>query len=629
MKPAAPAETVQAVGPVIAAVASPANFFTGRGLALEWQQGPAEESWEIYRGRLLDVTQTRQRRTFECWNAFLLQNGSRSGEPLLSVKLDAPAGQVHVVRGVHSYVWEGYDAGGNVVLSRETTRWVRELVASFALADFSDLADLHRALADALFRAVVGTSRLPLTSLEAPLPAFVLGQLAYFAAPTAAAAQPMRSFAELIERSETGTNLEAVKLLETLLRATPIEELGPMAELLMARRRAAAPPLLAWLRGLFDEVSLSPYTDFVDKTLRFLHILSERGDLSPADHVDFCSFLLRHLSRHLTAYDLVQFHHMGANYPDALLLDAVLKTYLELAERFSHLFMKERSCRIRRRALRQGWLLRRLYEGHPVPAAPTSPGENTRVLPPQFPRVPDEQIYMPHRRPRRLYADDPLHAGPIVQEILQQSIADLEQPAELQELGTGLFIDRPFSMVRNPGEPDGTLLLSYVCFSNTVAHRRLDQLVRLGLIAGAARLEKQRDTLAVVSIRGLALTPPCGPILPGRASLADTFRAGDDFQVVRTTRRAADDFLRCYPLMDLRGHLDVSFLKNDQPVVILREDARSDRVQIHDSELRKRLELQIVPQDGKSNPALRVLRAWDDQGCDLGAIGLLVHPRLV
>src|SRR5262249_35041333 len=155
-------------------------------------------------------------------------------------------------------------------------------------------------------------------------------------------------------------------------------------------------------RALFAEVALSPYTDFVEKTLAFLQLLLERDYFSPADLVDFLSYLLRQLGRHLTAYDLVTFHHFGANYPDALLLDAVLKWYLELIEQHPTLFTSPRSAeavekppRLRRRALRQGWLLRRTYEGHPVPDAPTSPGENARAWPPPHERVPEEQITNP------------------------------------------------------------------------------------------------------------------------------------------------------------------------------------------------------------------------------------------
>src|SRR4029077_11042057 len=132
------------------------------------------------------------------------------------------------------------------------------------------------------------------------------------------------------------------------------------------------------MRTMFNEVSLSPWTDFVERALAFVRRLVEGGHLTVAAHVDFLVYGLRQLGRHLTAYDLVTFHHRGANYPDALLLDLVVKEYLRLIELSPELFALEAGDRgrLRRRALRQGWMLRRHYEGHLVPDAPTSPGEN-------------------------------------------------------------------------------------------------------------------------------------------------------------------------------------------------------------------------------------------------------------
>ncbi|HEV3078713.1 MAG TPA: hypothetical protein VGY66_03000, partial [Gemmataceae bacterium] len=66
-------------------------------------------------------------------------------------------------------------------------------------------------------------------------------------------------------------------------------------------------------------VALSPYTEFVDRALSFIN-LAMRGPDRDEDYVDFLSYLLRQTARHLTAYDLITFHHRGANYPDALLL---------------------------------------------------------------------------------------------------------------------------------------------------------------------------------------------------------------------------------------------------------------------------------------------------------------------
>src|SRR5207249_2747834 len=118
----------------------------------------------------------------------------------------------------------------------------------------------------------------------------------------------------------------------------------------------------------------------------------------------------------LTAYDLINFHHRGANYPDALLLDTVLRAYLAQIEERPELFLpckeddsqRQKRKRIRRRALRQAWLLRRTIQGLPVPDAPTSPGENSRILPPPYERVPEEQILDPAKRTKRLFEGQPL-----------------------------------------------------------------------------------------------------------------------------------------------------------------------------------------------------------------------------
>src|SRR5262249_5723310 len=159
--------------------------------------------------------------------------------------------------------------------------------------------------------------------------------------------------------------------------------------------------------------------------------------------------------------------------PDALLLDALLKATFTLARRRPELF---RSSRLRRRGLRQGWLLRRRYEGLLVPDQPTSLGENQRVLPEPFHRVPEEQILQPHLRSRKLFAGDPLQAWLTSEdrELLRQGLADLEHPADLRELGMALFLDRPLGTAKHPLEPDLTPLLSYEAFSRSLAGRRLE-----------------------------------------------------------------------------------------------------------------------------------------------------------
>src|SRR5439155_18731304 len=152
---------------VAADAIAPRHFFVGNGLELEWEHTPAETiPWEIYKGRLLDASQTREKHTFEAWNVYSIDEFGRSTEPLLSVKLDAETGQIHVVRAILCYAWEAYDAGDNVILSRETTKWVRELVCTTraSVSGYGRESDrteafrfYHLDVMRALFQAVIGS----------------------------------------------------------------------------------------------------------------------------------------------------------------------------------------------------------------------------------------------------------------------------------------------------------------------------------------------------------------------------------------------------------------------------------------------------------------------------------------
>src|SRR5262249_25333828 len=151
--------------------------------------------------------------------------------------------------------------------------------------------------------------------------------------------------------------------LEALLHAVGAEELGDAAAALRARWAGlgwGAAEWFALLGEMFNEASLSPWTDLSARVLLWLRRLEADGFADAADTVDFLGGLLRRLGRHLTAYDLVTFHHRGANYPDALLLDLALKDYLSRLEARPDLFGGDAG-RPRRRALRQAWLLRRHY----------------------------------------------------------------------------------------------------------------------------------------------------------------------------------------------------------------------------------------------------------------------------
>src|SRR5438105_7104644 len=112
---------------VIAEAVEPKHFFVKKPFVLEWKHQPSEQiTWEIHQGRLLDPAHTRLRETFESWNIYCSESGNRSAEPVLSVKLDVGSRQLHVTRAIYCYAWEGYDAGDNVFLSRETRECVRE-----------------------------------------------------------------------------------------------------------------------------------------------------------------------------------------------------------------------------------------------------------------------------------------------------------------------------------------------------------------------------------------------------------------------------------------------------------------------------------------------------------------------
>src|SRR5262249_48927771 len=191
--------------------------------------------------------------------------------------------QLHVTRAVQCYAWEAYDAGGNVILSRESRKWVRELIGTIALDHFSDADDLRDELVCLIFQAVAGSSRLPLTSVEAPLPGFSLGQLAYFyrshVSPNASPSC-LTSFRELLTEGLRPdlSWLEKAKLLETVLRTITPDQVQEGTELFVEQWQRIGHPrgeISPLCRTLFNEVALSPYTEFVGRFLDFWRMLVE------------------------------------------------------------------------------------------------------------------------------------------------------------------------------------------------------------------------------------------------------------------------------------------------------------------------------------------------------------------
>jgi hypothetical protein len=634
--------TLEGVRRLAAEAMAPRHFFVAPDLDLDWVHVPREEiSWEVFRGRLLDPAHTRERAVFEAWSVYEKTPAGRSGEPVLSLKLDEARGMLYVVRGLECYVWEGYDSGGGVILSREVRKWVRELVATIRFEQFADLDELHDEIICGLYHAVVGTSRLPLTSVEAPLPAFSFGRLFYsFRDEAPEGAGPLRTWRELLgdllqaELAPTNqpdlleryrrfymTKHERAHLLETVLHAVPFAEMRPAAdEFRIVWRSVTLARDKHWLfTHLFDGVSLSPWTDLTDKLLAFVREVYSAELMSEYDVVRSLGYILRQIGRHLTAYDLVTFHHRGANYPDALLLDAVLKEYLGWAERFPHCFLDAKGDhafeadekRLLRRALRQAYIIRRHYEGHPVPDMPTSPGENNRVLPPSHPRIPEEQILQSSRRPRKLYEDDPLPncLGPRALEALRKSVDDLTHPSELQELSVGIFLDRPLSANKAPSEPDVSPLFAAVAFSRSIAVKRIQALAREEIfLESRPLLDRCLRSLLESPPRGLPLDRVGGASRPGSVRLTDARLASPDFEFLWTTRSSLETFKSLFNIYQFGDNP-----ANVEYRLIVRNPAGAG-LQCFDSEQRLRMEIEV---DGSAGHVCRA-------GVEYPAAGLLV-----
>jgi hypothetical protein len=521
-----------------------------------------QAAWEIFRGHLLDPAHTRHTASFEAWNVFL-DDQSTALTPLISILWQTDARLIHVVRRILTHGFEAYEDSPGVILSRPAHKWVAELVGTIELEQFPP-ATLECELATYVFLAIIGTSRLPITPLESPLPAFSLGQFA-FVPNVPEADDAWNDPTDFLRNALDGnlSSIEQAKALETALRAEPLDRLPQLVRILQesSLRRSGEPDWLARLfRTVFNTAALSPYTGFADRMIGVLLHLAEADGPGAASVIDVVGYMLRQLCRHLTAFDLTLFHNFGANYPDALFLDSLLAAYLQLIERHEALFQDNgsdsaplaRRKRLRRRALRQACLARKQYEGHRVPDAPTSMGENARVLPAPLERVPEEQILQAAKRRRTLFDGAPteglLDATP--RRAFDDSLADLRHSDELCELGMAHFLDRPLGMFKAPGEVDRTPLLSYEAFSRSIAKRRLAQLKSWGWLP--SDLHEQRvAALDGWSMSGLAATQVAPVERAGVASLADMRKVATDFLLLRATRSSLDELLAHYDLREL------------------------------------------------------------------------------
>ena len=573
----------------------PGCFFLAPGCRLRVSHEPREEiPWELFAGHLLDETKTRLRRSFKSWNIYF----DDSVAPIISVRYDQPEGRIHVTRNILTHVWAPHGEQRQVIEIRETQRWQPELIGTIELSLIADQFELQRQISRLVLSAVVGTSRLPTTSLQTPLPQFSLGRLGYFPALASShvddfLSDPMELLGRATEASVS--SLARARLLEMSLRACEKTQVGQLATSFVQRWREAGlavEQLPSIVKTLFNHIALSPYTGFVDRLILMLGHWSRPDLIGPAPVIDTLSFMLRHLARHLTAFDLVTFHNLGAEYADALFLDAMLKAYLALID--DHLSEFEPSPgdsvaiasakRLRRRALREAWLIRRHCEGLRVPDLPTSLGENRRVLPQPFGRIADEQILDPDRRNQSLFAGD---ASQLLtnksQCILEQSLSDLEHDAELRELGMATFLDRPLGIFKHPAEVDRTPLLTYEAFSRQKARSRLVDLRRWGLISSDRRLQAQERRLEQCTIEGIPAAR-LGNVAPGRVvALEDAQKSAADFLFLRTTRCSLNEFLEQYDFEPLKQRFpDLHRWLFSSPAVLFIREVPAGAMNPHD-----------------------------------------------
>jgi hypothetical protein len=514
------------VAEIISQVLAPGHFLVCTSTHLTWRQVDEVPFWEVFLGRALDQNQTRERQSFRSW--WVEIQGGDPNEPLLAIRWDFERGQLYVTRAIQIWAHVAFDDGSGAIETREAPRWSRELVGTIQLSECRTAGRLRDELAGHALQAIVGTSRLPLTSVESPLPQFSLGQIGYLFSSEPGAEARLR-----LERLKDPqlTPFERARLLEFALRAADDDDVPSFAESLLAVH-ADHGYWLELLAEMFNGVSLSPYTGLVTRTLALLRRLTRTEQSA---RVDFLARLVRLIDRHLTAYDLVKFHHRGANYPDALLLAELWRELADLYQRSPELFgfsSADGRVRRRRRALRHGILLQLEYAGHPVPDFPTSIGENARVMPHPFGRLPEEQIHAPQRRTRRLF-DDPLPRHQTIWDLFD----DLDDPLELRELGIALFLNRPFGIGKLPGEPDRTPMFSHLLFSRSVALRRLFALSRTENVPMAAsRVDAWIKSLESLPMDGRPLSDAGPPPRPGVVSLHDALLTADDWLLLRTTK---------------------------------------------------------------------------------------------
>jgi hypothetical protein len=605
----------------VARALAPEHFFFKPPLALRVEQRPQDRRrWELFRGELLQPDQTRLEKSFHSWFLYLDDPERPALGPTLAVRWDRDEERLHVTRGFAVHGHQAYGKG-NIVQTRPAIKWFEERVGTIDLGSADAIALMHQ-LARLLGSACTGTSRLPITSVESPLPVYAFGRFAF--AGCTGVRSPLTTLREWLE-----TGAAAPKAIDFALRTAEKNEVGIIADAVrcaLDRYPQAARKCRQVLADLFHTLAFPPDSEFPQRVVALLKALHKTYDLRPTVR----SYLLN-LSRHLNAYDLMRFHNQGANYPDALFLDALLKLHLEMVGRGDD----PRDLR----ALRAACVWRKKLEGLPVPDRPTSPGDLQRVWPPNMNYVPEEQL-KPEGRTHRLFVDQPLECllDDTTLDALHRSFYEDEPQLLLLELGRATFLDRPlgvFKSLRN-WHRDQTPLVAYAAHSKTLCRQRLADAAAWGWITSkhCQQLQARVSELELLGISAEEM--PLAQPRPGVISLEDARQAAPDFIFISITTSGWASLSRVLDFESVRqsdGGLS-RFL------ALLRLIIRSPRRRLlaeprafltaYDDQMQPRLELglpqaidicnlEYVERNGEEYLpcGLDVLHAWDEAGREI------------
>ncbi|HMP60987.1 MAG TPA: hypothetical protein PKD86_16710 [Gemmatales bacterium] len=610
----------------IAAALHPERCVTAAGLsACLVPDAGRQRRWELFRGQLVDPLLTREERWQQSWELHLISGSAAPAGATLAVRFDPAAGLLHVTRGF-PILGEVPQAEGNIISTRPAERWSEELIASRRLGDPpSEGDDLSTWLERALFLATVGTSRLAITSPESPLPVWSWGLLHY---------QP-RAWSSPESWWQASGDRWAERFrwarCEFELRRTPSDDMAVVAaRILEAVLRAGGEDAFdQTLRGMLRQLALTPGQRLIANWLTLLAAWRDRAPDSAA-WPSFLTHTVRLLHRHLTAFDLERFHNQGANYPDALLVDGLVKLLLPLRNEPGLAAAWALACRLRQ-SLTGLW----------VPPSPTSPGESLRVRPAEAAAEPTPRVQSERSGAlSRLFVDEPLTS-------LLAGTVPPSGPFAVRELGLALFLDRPLGLPKLAQRValDRTPLVSYLAFSRELAQARLDQLLGWGWITLADHAvlaaELGRLVLPGIAAQELPLPQP----RPGVVSLEDARLAAADFVYLATTAPGRAELWHACRFTDPDWEPFLDWLLGPGCGLVIRSprarclEEPEAFLTAYDAELRPRLEFSLPavptevaymePEPGREVPAegLVLCHAWDETGQEQALPTL--RPRLV